>query len=94
MKRRIYITLFALLGAIVGFLLHAIIEIWYIGRLLADFERASFGLSWRDWVLIHNVLTPLLAIAGVIAGFVQGRYWWRKIYVEQTLRRWGIRVRP
>src|SRR3989344_2320920 len=85
MKRNIYIFLFVVLGAILQFLAHALIEMWYIGLLLADFLKYGFGLTWDTWVLIHNVLTVVFFLAGAWIGYKEGIYWWRKIYEENIL---------
>ena len=87
MKKRIYIILFTLLGLEIQFLVHAWIEIWYIDLLLRDFEKYSFGLSWRQWFLIHHVASAILLIAGIALGFWQGKYWWRRIYEKNNLKR-------
>lgn len=76
----IYIIAFALLGILLQFLVHAGIEIWYIGLLVSDFGRYSFGFTWAQWVMIHNVATVVLYIAGAVFGYWQGRYWWKRIY--------------
>ena len=85
MKRNIYIFLFVVLGVILQFLAHALIEMWYIGLLLADFLKYGFGLTWDTWVLIHNVLTVVFFLAGAWIGYKEGIYWWRKIYEENIL---------
>ena len=83
-KKAIYITAFTALGILLQFLVHAGVEIWYIGLLLADFPKYGFGFSWNTWVVIHHVGTVILFAAGVLTGFWQGKYWWRKIYEEQS----------
>ena len=93
-KRIVYLIAFTFLGALVSFLIHAGIEILYTRLLLADFERYSFGLTWDQWFRIHAIGTLVLFVLGTGVGFWQGRYWWRKIYLEGALRRFGIRVRP
>ena len=84
LKRIIYIFTFALLGILLQFIVHGLLEIWYIGLLLTDFPRYGFGLSWDAWVFIHNVGTGILFVAGLGVGFWQGKYWWRRIY-EQNI---------
>lgn len=86
-KRAIYISGFVVLGILVNFLVHATVEIWYINRLLADFNRYSLGFSWDEWVKIHNVGAIVLFVLGAAGGYGQGKYWWRIIYVENRLRR-------
>ena len=83
MKRIIYISLFTLLGILVQFWVHGAVEIWYIGKLLQDFDKFSLGLTWDNWFMIHNVSSVILFILGAALGFQQGRHWWQKIYVEQ-----------
>ena len=80
MKKAAYIFSFVILGILVQFLIHALVEILYIGALLRDFPRYGLGLSWNAWVWIHHIGTVILFIAGAAAGFWQGKYWWRKIY--------------
>ena len=80
MKRKIYISAFILLGILLQFLLHASLEIWYIGLLLWDFEKYGFGLNWGTWLMTHHIGAVVLFIAGILLGFLQGKYWWKKIY--------------
>ncbi len=68
MKRIIYISCFIFLGVLFSTLVHGVIEIWYIGLLLRDFNTYGFGLSWRGWELVHHAGTALLLIAGIVLG--------------------------
>lgn len=89
MKRVIYIAAFTFLGVLVQFIVHALIETWYIGLLLADFPRYGLGFTWETWERIHHVLSGVLLLAGALLGFSSGRFWWRRIYVEKRyLHRW------
>lgn len=95
MKKTIYIASFILLGILVQFLLHAFIEMWYIGLLVSDFAAFGFGLSWDAWFLIHAMLTIFFFIGGMAAGFFSGKKWWQIIYVEQKYKnkkwpRWNL----
>lgn len=87
MKRAVYIIAFTFLGVLLQFLVHAGIEIPVISLLLNDFETFGLGLTWDQWVMIHNVGTIVFFAAGALAGFFQGRYWWRVIYIEKRWRR-------
>ena len=80
MKRLIYIIAFVLLGILFQFLVHAIVETWYISLLIGDFSKYSFGFSWSQWFLIHHIGTVLLLIGGIAFGFWQGKFWWQRIY--------------
>jgi len=84
MKKTIYITAFVLLGFIAQFLAHAVVEILYIKLLLADFQTFGLGFSFDTWFLIHKIYGVLLLIAGLLLGFQQGFYWWKRIYGTQN----------
>lgn len=80
MKKYFYVFLFTLLGILLQFLIHAMLEIWYIGLLVKDFGRYSLGFSWSQWVLIHHSGSVVLFAAGMLFGFFSGRFWWHKLY--------------
>lgn len=80
MKKIIYTISFTFLGVLLQFLIHGLVEIWYIGLLISDFAKYGLGFSWSQWFLIHYVGTVILFIAGALFGFWQGKFWWRRIY--------------
>lgn len=82
MKKIIYIILFTVLGFLLQLLFHALVEIWYLQKLLSDFEQYSFGLSWAWWYQFHLAATIGLSLAGLGLGWWQGFYWWRRIYSQ------------
>lgn len=82
-KKIIYISLFIFLGIVASFLVHAAIEILAISLLVKDFERYGLGLSWRQWYAIHHIGSALLLFFGIAAGYWQGKYWWKIIYVDK-----------
>lgn len=88
MKRIFYISAFTLLGVLLQFIIHALVETWYISLLVSDFDSFGLGLSWRNWFLIHHIATAALFILGAGLGLWQGVFWWRKIYIEHKLTRW------
>ena len=83
MKKTIYIASFTFLGILLQFLIHGLFEAWYIGLLMSDFTKYSFGLSWSQWFLIHHTGTIILLVAGIVFGFWQGKLWWGKIYEKR-----------
>jgi len=87
MKRKFYIAAFIFLGILLQFLVHAGIEIWYINLLLTDFQKYGFGLSWESWEMIHHGLLLVLLFCGGIFGFWQGKYWWKRIYVDRIFKK-------
>lgn len=82
MKKTAYIASFTFLGILLQLIIHGLVETWYVGLLLKDFSRYGLGLSWNNWFLIHHIATVILLILGILFGFWQGKYWWRKIYEE------------
>lgn len=88
MKRTVYLLCFMFLGALLGFLAHAVIELVYSKFLVSDFDKYGFGLSWSAWFLIHNLVTGILVIIGLRMGYKWGRKWWQVLYVEQKYRKW------
>jgi len=83
MKKFVYLVLFTVLGFLTQLLLHAIIEQWYIGLLIADFGFYGFGLSWDNWFTIHSTLTIVFSLLGVMFGFKCGQHAWRILYDEK-----------
>ena len=86
-KRIVYIASFTILGILLSFLVHAAIEIPVINLLLADFDTYGMGLTWRQWETVHNVGTVVLLALGIIAGYMQGVYWWNIIYVRRKYKK-------
>lgn len=85
MEKAIYLSAFTILGILLQWLAHAVIEIWYIGLLVANSDKYDLGLSWSAWLLIHHIGTAVLFVGGTLFGFRQGQYWWRKVYVDKRL---------
>ena len=82
-KKVIYIVRFVLLGILAQFLVHAIIEIVYIKLLLTQYTVFGFGFEFSTWFTIHTVFAVTLLVLGVGVGFLQGVYWWKRIYVSR-----------
>ncbi len=80
MKKIIYIIYFVVLGVIAQFIVHAGIEILYISLLLSDFQKYSLRFPWNQWFTVHHIGTVALLIAGILLGFWQGIYWWKRLY--------------
>ena len=83
MKKEIYILLFIVLGILLGCILHAVIEISYINLLLVDYEKYSMNLNFSQLYTIHMIGTLVIILSGIVFGFFQGKFWWRKIYIEK-----------
>ena len=81
MKKEIYITLFSFLGLLGHFLIFELVELWYITSSSRDFYGAIAWAAAIIWMAI-----------GMICGFMEGKFFWRKIYVEkvrkETIFKW------
>ena len=73
MKKEIYIVLFAFLGFLVNFLILALIETWYINHYMMDFSGMTYTIVSTLWLAI-----------GMVFGFIDGKFFWQKIYVEKV----------
>jgi hypothetical protein len=81
-KKTIYILLTVVLGLILSFILHAVIEVCYIKHLLGR------GILPEPSSLTHQCYLPsalqiILLLAGLLGGYFLGRFWWRKVYIER-----------
>lgn len=88
MKKKIYYLCFVLLGALFGFFLHALVEIFYIKLLLSDFEKYGFGWSWIVWEQIHLYGAVVLVAGFGVWGYDRGRHFWKVLYVDQKYAKW------
>ncbi|MDA1334508.1 MAG: hypothetical protein O2794_00635 [bacterium] len=86
MKHHIYIVASIILWVLFTTLVHAGIELWILSYLVSDWERYSFGLSWGEWYLIHNVFATALLLLGIWGGYKMGERWWDIVYIQK--RHW------
>jgi hypothetical protein len=86
-KQALYIFCFSVLGGMLGFLLHAFIEVPILYMLIQSPTGAYLGITYDAWSVVHMIGTPLLLLLGIAIGFSQGKFWWQKLYVE-THHRW------
>jgi len=91
MKRRLYILLCVVLGLMLGFLLHSLVEVLVIDRLIASADAAPYGLTWAQWFHAHTAWTVVTTAGGVIGGYFLGISWWRIVYIEK--RHWRTKAK-
>lgn len=88
-KRTVYLILTIVLGLELAAILHSVLESWYFSRFLA----ANIMPPQYPWLLFSTYLPPavtiLLGIAGIIGGYLLGRWWWQIVYVEK--RHWRMK---
>jgi len=85
-KKQIYIFLTMVLGVLLTTILHAVMEIFYIGLLAENFAKYSLGLNWNAIYIIHYIFTIVLVALGIIGGYFLGQRWWQIVYIEK--RHW------
>jgi len=86
MKKNFYIFCFTVLGILLQFLIHGLLERWYIILLLKDFAKYSYGFSWAQLFSVHHALTFILLLIGSLFGFWQGRIWWKIVYENNKIK--------
>ncbi|HEY4495913.1 MAG TPA: hypothetical protein VJC04_00955 [Candidatus Paceibacterota bacterium] len=79
LKKTIYLIATAILGIILSFVVHAIIEITYLSLASGQGQTVHF---YGGCALLPIIQIGLL-LFGVVGGIYLGNYWWRKVYIER-----------
>jgi len=85
-KKVVYIICTMILGFLLAFIAHSILEIWFIRALL---EQGLDPQLYKIFIMptfLHPVLTLFIMVSGLLIGYFTGQAWWRIVYVE--LRHW------
>ena len=82
-KRPVYVACSTLLGIILSYGVHAVVELLYLRWA----EAGHHAITWYTHLglglcALHPVVQYGLLAAGGIGGWLTGRVWWRWIYVE------------
>ena len=79
LKKTIYIILAIILGVILSFIAHALIEIVYLSY---SFYKGTSPepSSLTPQCYLPSALQTILLLAGLIGGYFLGRFWWQKVY--------------
>ncbi len=80
LKKAVYLSAATILGILLSFIAHAIIEINYLNWAQSRGRAVAFygGCALPPWLQ-----AALLAI-GAIGGLFLGRFWWWKVYIERV----------
>lgn len=79
-KKAVYLIAATILGLLLSFLVHALIEINYL-KVAAD---QNIVIAFSGGCALPSWLNISLWILGALGGFFLGRFWWRKLYVERV----------
>jgi len=79
LKYTIYLIASTILGILLSFIAHAVIEINYLNWAQKQGIAVTF---YNGCALLPSVQISLLLL-GTIGGFFLGRLWWHKIYIEK-----------
>ena len=85
MKKNLYIFLVMILGLLLTYLIHVMIEVSYIHYMLSN------GLAPKDYSLFGYCILPQslqlgLILLGLAGGYYVGQRWWQMVYVQK--KRW------
>jgi hypothetical protein len=85
-KKTIYIIASMFLGFLLSVIVHAKLEIWYIEKII---DSGMAPVSFGNQEFLPPLASLLLAIFGLIFGYIVGQRWWQIVYVEK--RHWRMR---
>ena len=80
LKKAVYLFLSVILGLLLSFLAHTAIEMSY----LYGSEKFGYSVSYYNNCFLPPVLQIAILLGGIVGGFLLGRWWWQKVYVERV----------
>ncbi|MFA6215109.1 MAG: hypothetical protein WC768_00900 [Patescibacteria group bacterium] len=78
-KHAVYLIAATILGILLSFIIHALIEINYLGWT----EKQGIAVTFYHGCALLPIIQIGLWLFGAIGGFLLGRVWWRLVYVER-----------
>lgn len=79
-KKTVYLIAAVILGMLLSFIAHAMIEINYLSWAISR----DLAVPFYNGCALPPVLSSWLLLLGAIGGFFLGRFWWRLIYVDRV----------
>jgi hypothetical protein len=85
-KKTFYIICTMILGALFAFIVHSLLEIWFIRIILDQKNAPQFYNFFTPGSYLPPQITGFLMMLGLTVGYFTGQAWWRLVYVE--FRHW------
>lgn len=82
LKKIVYLFSFIILGLLLSFNLHTLLEITYLNWISSQGQVAQF----YGGCALHPLIQGFIWLLGIVSGYFSGSFFWQKLYVE---RRWG-----
>jgi len=79
LKYTVYLIAATILGILLSFIAHAVIEINYLNWA----EKQGIVVTFYNSCSLLPIIQIGLLLLGIIGGFLLGRVWWRMIYIER-----------
>jgi hypothetical protein len=80
LKKIVYLIAATFLGLMLSFIAHAFIEMGYLSWA----EKKGVTVAFLNGCTLSPLLQVTILGVGVIGGYLLGRLWWRKIYIEKV----------
>lgn len=79
-RRVIYITVFTILGSLLGFVFHLLLELALLAAIERKMHFLTMGLTASEWEHARYGVFLFWFLGGTLFGYVQGTYWWNYLY--------------
>jgi len=79
LKKAVYVVAWTILGVLLSFIAHGVIEIKYLNRAESQGQITPF----YGGCTLKPELQIALLVAGAVGGFLLGLFFWQKVYVDR-----------
>ena len=80
LKKAVYLTASTILGILLSFIAHAVIEMKYLSLA----EGQGRVVTFYGGCALPPALQTGLLVLGAVGGFFLGRLWWRMVYIDRV----------
>jgi hypothetical protein len=86
LKKIMYLIAATILGLLLSFIAHTVIEMTYLSLMTEQGRRVVF---YHGCALLPVISYTIWAL-GALGGFLLGRFWWRLVYIDRV---WAKRIK-